>query len=160
VSSEPQRFPPSDVAVIEDLVRRFQVAIDRVQLFREAQDANRLKEEFLATLSHELRTPVNAILGWARILRTRPLEGGILQAVEVIERNAKAQTRLIEDMLDVSRIVTGKLTFNLETIDLATVIGAALDSVRPAAQAKNIRLVEQVDPMTSPIQGDAPVFNR
>jgi signal transduction histidine kinase len=78
----------------------------------------------------------------------------------VIERNAKAQTRLIEDMLDVSGIVTGKLTFNLETIDLATVIGAALDSVRPAAQAKNIRLVEQVDPMTSPIQGDAPVFNR
>ena len=155
VSSEPQRFPPSDVAVIEDLVRRFQVAIDRVQLFREAQDANRLKEEFLATLSHELRTPVNAILGWARILRTRPLEGGILQAVEVIERNAKAQTRLIEDMLDVSRIVTGKLTFNLETIDLATVIGAALDSVRPAAQAKNIQLVEHVDPTTSPIQGDA-----
>jgi PAS domain S-box-containing protein len=155
VSSEPQRFPPSDVAVIEDLVRRFQVAIDRVRLYREAQDANRLKEEFLATLSHELRTPVNAILGWARILRTRPLEGGILQAVEVIERNAKAQTRLIEDMLDVSRIVTGKLTFNLETIDLATVIGAALDAVRPAAQAKNIRLVEHVDPMTSPIQGDA-----
>jgi PAS domain S-box-containing protein len=155
VSSEPQRFPPSDVAVIEDLVRRFQVASDRVQLYREAQDANRLKEEFLATLSHELRTPVNAILGWARILRTRPLEGGILQAVEVIERNAKAQTRLIEDMLDVSRIVTGKLTFNLEPLDLATVIGAALDSVRPAAQAKNIRLVEHVDPTTSRVQGDA-----
>ena len=73
----------------------------------------------------------------------------------MIERNAKAQTRLIEDMLDVSRIVTGKLTFNLETIDLATVIGAALDSVRPAAQAKNIQLVEHVDPTTSPIQGDA-----
>ena len=73
----------------------------------------------------------------------------------MIERNAKAQTRLIEDMLDVSRIVTGKLTFNLETLDLATVIGAALDSVRPAAQAKNIQLVEQVDPTTSPIQGDA-----
>jgi PAS domain S-box-containing protein len=155
VSSKPHRFPPSDVAVIEDLVRRFQVASDRVQLYREAQDANRLKEEFLATLSHELRTPVNAILGWARILRTRPLEGSTLQAVEVIERNAKAQTRLIEDMLDVSRIVTGKLTFNVETLDLATVIGAALDSVRPAAQAKNIQLVEQVDPTTSPIQGDA-----
>jgi PAS domain S-box-containing protein len=155
VCSQPQRFPPSDVAVIEDLVRRFQVSIDRVQLYREAQDANRLKEEFLATLSHELRTPVNAILGWARILRTRPLEGGILQAVEVIERNAKAQTRLIEDMLDVSRIVTGKLTFNLEPLDLALVIGAALDSVRPAAQAKNIQLVEHVDPTTSPITGDA-----
>jgi PAS domain S-box-containing protein len=155
VSAEPQRFPPSDVAVIEDLVRRFQVAIDRVRLYREAQDANRLKEEFLATLSHELRTPVNAILGWARILRTRQLEGGVLQAVEVIERNARIQTRLIEDMLDVSRIVTGKLTFNLETLDLATVIVAALDSVRPAAQAKNIRLVEQIDPTTSPIQGDA-----
>jgi signal transduction histidine kinase/CheY-like chemotaxis protein len=155
VSSRPQRFPPSDVAVIEDLVRRFQVATDRVQLYREAQDANRLKEEFLATLSHELRTPVNAILGWARILRTRPLEGGTLQAVEVIERNAKAQTRLIEDMLDVSRIITGKLTFNLEALDLVTVIGAALDSVRPAAQAKNIQLVEQVDPTTRPVQGDA-----
>jgi signal transduction histidine kinase/ActR/RegA family two-component response regulator len=155
VSSAPHGFPPSDVAVIEDLARRFQVAIDRVQLYREAQDANRLKEEFLATLSHELRTPVNAILGWARILRTRQLDGGTLQAVEVIERNARAQTRLIEDMLDVSRIITGKLTFNLETLDLAPVIGAALDSVRPAAEAKSIRLVEHVDPAARPIQGDA-----
>ena len=133
---------------------------ERAEAMREraliqAQDANRLKEEFLATLSHELRTPLNAILGWARILSTRALEPATLRGLEVIERNARAQTRLIEDILDVSRIVTGKLILKLETIDLAVVIGAALDAVRPAAQAKGVRLAEDVEPTVHLVQGDA-----
>ena len=154
-ANQPGRFTSSDLAVLEDLGRRFQGVIDRVRLYREAQDANRLKEEFLATLSHELRTPLNAILGWARILSTRSLDDGTLRGLEVIERNARAQTRLIEDMLDVSRIVAGKLMLRLEPIDLAVVIGAALDAVRPAAQAKGVSLAEEIEPARLVVQGDA-----
>jgi PAS domain S-box-containing protein len=147
------RFLQADLAVLDDLVRRFRVAIAQVRLYREAQEANRLKDEFLATLSHELRTPLNAILGWARILRSRPLEEKADHAVQVIERNAEAQARLIEDVLDVSRIITGKLTLDVEAVYLPAVAAAALDSIRPAAHAKGIRLVEELEP-TTPVSGD------
>ena len=153
-AAEPERLTEADLAVTDDVMRRFHGAMDRVRLFREAQEANRLKEEFLATLSHELRTPLNAILGWAHILGTRPLDHGTLQALAVIERNAKAQTRLIEDMLDVSRIVAGKLVLNLEPTSMVAVVAAALDSVRPAAETKGIRLTQDTDVDIRPIQGD------
>lgn len=152
-SATPDRYQAAALVVIGDLVRRCQVALTQVRLYREAQEANRLKDEFLATLSHELRTPLNAMLGWARILRSRSLDEKTDHAVQVIERNAEAQARLIEDVLDVSRIITGKLTLEVEPVHLPAVVLAALDSIRPAATAKGIRLVEQLEP-ASTVSGD------
>lgn len=109
------------------------------QARQEAEEASRLKEEFLATVSHELRTPLNAVVGWSRLLRTAKLDKeGILHAVDVIERNAAAQRQIIEDLLDVSRIITGKLRINTQPIDVLLIIHAAIDAVRPAAEAKQI----------------------
>ncbi len=138
------RFDGSGRIIVEDLERRSRLALDRIQLYREAQEANRLKDEFLSTLSHELRTPLNAVYGWARILRMRDLDGKTSHAVEVIERNAQAQIRLIEDVLDVSRIMTGKMTLAMESLDLRAVLGATLDTLRPAMQAKRVRLEVQL----------------
>jgi PAS domain S-box-containing protein len=134
------RFAGSGGILVEDLARRVRLALDRIQLYREAQDANRLKDEFLSTLSHELRTPLNAVFGWARILRLRQLDGTTAHAVEVIERNAEAQIRLIEDVLDVSRIITGKMTLSMESVDVGTVLGATVDALRPAMEGKGVRL--------------------
>jgi len=106
-----------------------------------AEAANRLKDDFLATVSHELRTPLNAIVGWARMLRDGMLDGALsARALDAIERNAHAQTELVNDILDVSRIVTGKLRLQIAPIDLATVVQDAVDSVRPAASAKDIEI--------------------
>ena len=135
----------SSAPVVDELARRIRLALDRIQLYREAQEANRLKDEFLSTLSHELRTPLNAIFGWARILRGRHLDPSTAHAVEVIERNAEAQIRLIEEVLDVSRIITGKMTLAAEPIDVRAVLRAAIDMVRPGMQAKRIRLEERID---------------
>jgi len=111
------------------------------QARQEAEEASRLKEEFLATVSHELRTPLNAVVGWSRLLRTGQLDKeGTLHAVDVIERNAAAQRQIIEDLLDVSRIITGKLLINTQPIDVLLVIHAAIDAVRPAAEAKQIAI--------------------
>lgn len=107
----------------------------------EAEEASRLKEEFLATVSHELRTPLNAVVGWSRLVRSGQLDqDGIAHALEVIERNAFAQRQIIEDLLDVSRIITGKLRINMQRVDLLLVIHAAMDAVRPAAEVKEINL--------------------
>lgn len=123
---------------------------------KEAEAANRLKDEFLATLSHELRTPLNSILGWAQMLRLKRLnENNYSRAVETIERNTKSLTQLIEDILDVSRIITGNLSLNLQPVELAPVIEVALNTVRPAAEAKAIALFYYNDPKVSPILGDA-----
>ncbi len=121
----------------------------------DAERTNRLKDEFLATLSHELRTPLNAILGWATILRTGGDDADIAQAVETIERNARVQARIIEDLLDMSRIISGKLRLETQPMDLVQVIGNAVESVRPAAQAKDIRLLPVLDPSLAPLLGDA-----
>src|SRR4029079_19696337 len=111
------------------------------QLLLREQQANRLKDEFLATMSHELRTPLNAVLGWARVMRSTDLPAPLrTRALESIERNATAQARLIDDLLEVSRIVTGKLRLKVRSIDLTQVIDAAVDVVRPAAEARGIRL--------------------
>ena len=122
----------------------------------EVEAANRSKDEFLAILSHELRTPLNAILGWSEILRTgdqTPEE--VAEGVEVIERNARAQARLVEDVLEVSRIICGKIRLNLGSVDLLAVIDAALASARPTATAKNITLRQTLAPLPALSPGDA-----
>ncbi len=122
-----------------EIAERRRIEAERAELLEREQQANRLKDEFLATVSHELRTPLNAILGWARVLRTASLNESLTaRALESIERNAIAQSRLIEDILEVSRIVTGKLRLRVASVDLNHVIDAALDVVRPAAEAKGI----------------------
>ena len=122
----------------------------------EVEAANRSKDEFLAILSHELRTPLNAILGWSEILRTgEPTRAEVIEGVEVIERNARSQARLVEDVLEVSRIICGKIRLNLGRVDLVAVIDAALASARPAATAKGIALRQMVEPLPALSPGDA-----
>ncbi|NMO17007.1 response regulator [Pyxidicoccus fallax] len=140
--------------------RRAQVERERLlaaesEARREAEAANRLKDEFLSTVSHELRTPLTAMLGWVQLLRTGnlPLERQA-RALETVERNARAQGQLIEDLLDVSRILSGKMRLEVEPVDVSTVVEQALDSVRPAADAKGIR-VQSVMDSAGTIMGDS-----
>jgi signal transduction histidine kinase len=121
----------------------------------EAEELSRLKDEFLATMSHELRTPLNAIFGWITLLRTRRLDEATQErALETIERNARAQKRLIEDLLDVSRIVTGKVALELVTVDPRRVVEAALETMHPAAQAKGLKIVPLLDTGAGTVRGD------
>ncbi len=144
-------------------LQRREAEAEREGLLREAQSArataelaNRAKDEFIATVSHELRTPLNAILGWARLLESGDLtKDEIAQAAGVIERNARAQAQLIEDLLDVSRIVSGKLRLDLRTIDLPDVVREAVRIIEPTASAKSIKLDCVLDPRAGPISGDA-----
>jgi signal transduction histidine kinase/ActR/RegA family two-component response regulator len=137
----------------EEALRRSEAALrDRAI---EAEGVNRIKDEFVATLSHELRTPLNAILGWARLLREGQLsEERRARALETIERNAVSQGQLIEELLDVSRIVTGNLRLNVQQLDPIAAVQAALDTVRPAADAKGVRLQAVLDPQAGAISGD------
>ena len=122
----------------------------------EAETANRLKDEFLATVSHELRTPLNAIIGWSHMIRSGRLnEATATRAIETIERNAKSQAQLIEDILDVSRVITGKLRLNIGPVDVASVINAAIDAVQLSAASKGIQLEVTLDPSARHIHGDA-----
>lgn len=122
----------------------------------EAEQANRTKDEFLATLSHELRTPLSAILGWSHLVRTGRLdEPQMARAFETIERNARSQSQLIDDLLDVSRIITGKLQIELRPVNLSSVIEAAIDAVRPAAEAKEIHFETEIDSQACVVPGDA-----
>lgn len=140
--------------VVRDVTQRKRLEDD---LRRRAEDlaaANRAKEDFLATLSHELRTPLNAMLGWTRLLRMGKLEGSAMnRALETIERNAHIQEQLIADILDVSRIVTGKLRLEMRAVELPPIVDAALDAVRPAADAKGIVLECDLSP-TGTVLGD------
>ena len=128
----------------------------REQVLRaEAEELSRLKDEFLATMSHELRTPLNAIFGWITLLRTRRLDEPTQErALETIERNARAQKRLIEDLLDVSRIVTGKVALELVTVDPRRVVEAALETMHPAAQTKGLKIVPLLDIGAGTVRGD------
>ena len=122
----------------------------------DAEKANRLKDEFLATLSHELRTPLNAVIGWSRILKSGRLDDeSSMHAINVIERNAWAQKQIIEDILDVSRVITGKLQLHLGPVNIVSVVNAALDAVRPALEAKDIRVETQYQDGLKVIAGDA-----
>jgi signal transduction histidine kinase/CheY-like chemotaxis protein len=120
----------------------------------EAEAANRAKDEFLATVSHELRTPLNAVYGWARMLQAGQVRGDLSQAFDVIVRNADAQVQLIDDLLDVSRVITGKLRLDVRSVDLQEVVERALDAIRLAAAAKDIRLQSVLDPRAGPVTGD------
>src|SRR4029078_7729384 len=121
---------------------------------RDAESANRAKDEFLATLSHELRTPLNAIVGCAHLLKTGQLdEGQRARAGDVIDRSAKAQSQIVADVLDVSRIVMGKLRLDVRPVALATVVEEARDNLRPAAAAKDIQL-EATLPGEDRVSGD------
>ncbi len=156
------RYDGFDLALVEELARRASVAIDNARLFaigqRErarAEEANRAKDLFLSTLSHELRTPLTAILGWTRMLRTSSLTPEKREkGLETIDRNARAQVALIEDILDLSRIVTGKLRLELQPVELVSIIEAAVETVRPALDARNIRLVLALDPDAATVIGD------
>ncbi|WP_257462588.1 hybrid sensor histidine kinase/response regulator [Archangium lipolyticum] len=164
LSLDPSRlYGPQDLLVAEEVVRRASLALENARLFEAAQterqraeEANRLKDDFLSTVSHELRTPLTSMLGWLQMLRR-----GILtpekqaRALEVLERNTRHQTQLVGDLLDVSRILTGKMRLELEPVVLSEVVGAALDSVRPAAEARGIRLLPALDPDVGPVRGDA-----
>lgn len=120
-----------------------------------AEEASRLKDEFLATMSHEIRTPLNAVLGWARMLRTQPQLRSRTHALEVIERNAAAQLRLVEDLLDMARVVSGKLRLEVGDVDMAAVTRAAVEVVQPAADARRISIRTRIDDDLPPVSGDA-----
>ncbi|MFL6198336.1 MAG: ATP-binding protein [Thermoanaerobaculia bacterium] len=141
----------------EELLRNRQESEERFRIaWREAEAASRSKDEFLATLSHELRTPLNAILGWTQILELTPDDGEKrARGLQAIHRNAKAQAQLIDDLLDLSRIVSGQMRLDVRTIDLLAVIDGAVEAVRPAAEARSIRLHRVLDPQAGPIAGDA-----
>jgi len=153
-SKKAHQYSSTDVVFVEDLARRISLALESARVYREAQEANRAKDEFLATLSHELRTPLNAILGWTQILGYKRVdEVTAARAFEAIERNAKSQAQLIENMLDVSQIITGRMRLDLRPVRLAESAEAAVNAVRPAAEAKGVRLESTLDD-TVRISGD------
>ncbi|MBC8108673.1 MAG: PAS domain-containing protein [Anaerolineae bacterium] len=122
----------------------------------EAEHAGRMKDEFLATLSHELRTPLNAVLGWSQIMQTSDDPADLAQGLEVIERNARAQAQIIDDLLDMSRIISGKVRLDLQRLDLSSVVQAAVETARPTADAKGVRLGSAIDPLRGvEVSGDA-----
>jgi signal transduction histidine kinase len=157
-----RRFTDEDLELLRQAGERIARAIERAQLVErerearaEAEAASRTKDEFLAVLSHELRTPLNAIFGWARMLQSGRLEGdATAQALDVIVRNADMQVRLIDDLLDISRIVAGRMRLDVQPVDLRAVVQAALDAVEPAAAAKQIRLHSVLDPRAVGATGD------
>ena len=149
------------VGTVEDITERKQAEAAHAQIIQEqaarqqAEAANRMKDEFLAMLSHELRTPLNSILGWAGLLRTREFDAATTaRALETIERNAKSQAQLIEDILDVSRIIRGKLSLKLRSLKLSPVIEAAIEVMRPAAQEKKIQLEAILNPVSATMADD------
>jgi signal transduction histidine kinase/ActR/RegA family two-component response regulator len=157
VTVEPgRRYGPADLELAEELARRTAIAADNARLYGEAQRAVRARDEFLATVSHELRTPLTSMLGWARLLRDGALDpAASARAIETLDRNARALGQLIQDLLDVSRIVTGRLRVDVRPVDLAAVIDAAVEAVHLAAEAREIRLVRALDPSVGPVTGDA-----
>ena len=157
-NNEPYRFDGITIDISRDKLietERERLLSNEKKARAEAEQANRMKDEFLATLSHELRTPLSAILGWSRMLKEDRLDDVHKpRAIETIERNAKSQAQLIEDVLDVSRIISGKMRLEVKPINLNHIIELAIDSLRPAAEAKNIRLQRILD-SDAMISGDA-----
>jgi signal transduction histidine kinase/ActR/RegA family two-component response regulator len=161
-STVPQLYE-SDRAFVLALAQQSAQSIDRARLYEseqqaraQAEAANRIKDEFLAILSHELRTPLNPILGWTRLLRRGTLDSGkMAAALETIERNAQLQVQLIEDLLDISRIVQGKLSLDSTPVNLKTTVTDAIETVRLAAEAKNIQIQTQLELSVGNVLGDA-----
>ncbi len=140
----------------KEVAERGRAEQERAHLLVREREANRLKDEFLATLSHELRTPLNAILGWIKLLRANAVpEGSVERALEKIERNAQVQARLIEDLLEVSRIVSGKLRLDFRPFDLAALALTVIDSIRPTADARGVSIRRELEADSLPTAGDA-----
>jgi PAS domain S-box-containing protein len=173
--SEEGVFTASDERIVEAMAAQAAVAMDNARLYEEAkrereraeraakenerllkqsQEASRLKDDFLAVVSHEVRTPLNAILGWSSILLSNIDNSETLRAVETINRNARAQAQIIEDILDISRIVTGKLRLDVQLVQPGKIVEAAIDSLLHAAESKNVRLQMLIDPLAGPVSGD------
>jgi PAS domain S-box-containing protein len=157
VSAESGReYGDDDLRFVRELAARASLAVENARSYARANDASRLKDEFLATLSHELRTPLNAVLGYARMLRLGSTPPDKTKAsLEVVERNANALKQIIEDVLDISRIVAGRLRLNVEPVDVPAIVHESCATVMPAADAKGVRVEVIVDPLTTPISGDA-----
>ena len=153
--SEAGRFTENHERLAVGVASWAAVALENARMYEVVHEASRLKDDFLASLSHELRTPLSAILGYARILKM-----GIVaadqqhQAVDAIERNAKSLSEIVEDVLDVSRIVSGKIRLDVQPVDLPTVVHNAIEAVRPAADAKSLRIEVLIDPQAGPTSGD------
>ncbi|WP_414623621.1 response regulator [Calothrix sp. CCY 0018] len=147
---------PANLVTLRDITERKQAELDRIRLLAKAEAANRVKDEFLAVLSHELRTPLNPILGWTQLLRSNKLPPQrIDRALETIERNASLQAEMIKDLLDVSRILRGKLQLNPVSVDLINIIKAAIETVHLAAHAKSVEIITNFPPETVIVEGDA-----
>jgi signal transduction histidine kinase len=148
-------FEEAHIDLARNLAAAAAVAMDNARLHRDAEEANRLKDEFVGLVSHELKTPLTPILGCIHLLRTANLsEANSARALEMIERNAQAQVQMVDDLLDVSRIVGGKLHLLMKSTDLVSVIEAAIESVRPAAEAKSIQIIANFEDIRHPINGD------
>jgi signal transduction histidine kinase len=160
--SETGVFTARDERILAGIAGFAAVAIDNANLYRDAreakrqaEEANRAKDDFLATVSHELRTPLNAMMGWGQILLVNDADAEKRQkGLETIVRNGRLQAQLIDDLLDVSRIITGKMRLDVRPVDLLPAIDAAIESIRPAAEAKKIRLRSLLDPLAGPVAGD------
>src|SRR6478752_375094 len=147
---------------VKDVTEKHRIETEREELLEseraargEAERASRMKEEFLATLSHELRTPLNAVLGWTRLLRkSRDLPEDAVNGLVVIERNARSQAQIIDDLLDMSAIISGKVRLDVQPVELALVVSTAIETIRPAAEAREIRLEGILDTASGPTRGD------
>ena len=156
-------YDADDFRVAEELAHRAAITVEHAHLFElarqerdRAEEANRTKDDFLATVSHELRTPLTAILGWSSILRTGSLTPEKqARALETVERSARAQAQIVDDLLDISRIVAGRMRLDMQPVRLEPVVEAALDTVRPSAAARDIRIETQLEPGAGPVKGDA-----
>jgi PAS domain S-box-containing protein len=154
---EPLRFD----GTTQDITERKRAAEEREELYKseqaartESERAGRMKDDFLATLSHELRTPLNAILGWSQLIRRGQDKETLAEGLEVIERNARVQVQLIDDLLDMSRVISGKLRLELKPIDPIVPTEAAIETVAPTAAAKGVRIIRALDPKAGPVAGD------
>ena len=152
-----RRYTQADLALASELADRAGIAIDNARLYRQLQESNRLKDEFLGTVSHELRTPLNAVLGWAQILKRTGIgdPDQAARAIDAIERNAQAQAQLVEDLLDTSRVVSGKLRITFVPVHLADIVQSAVESLRPLAKSRGLDLTLTVGEGLVPIMADA-----
>jgi signal transduction histidine kinase/CheY-like chemotaxis protein len=153
--SEVGRFMEQHERLAVGIASWASVALENARMYTKVQEASRIKDDFLASLSHELRTPLNAILGYSRMLRSGIVAPDKKQkAIDTIERNATSLTQIVEDVLDISRIVSGKLRLNVQAVEFPEIVRSAMDAIAPAADAKGVRIETVLDPHAAPISGD------
>jgi signal transduction histidine kinase len=156
-----RHYDSRDLQTAEELAHRAAIALENARLYRELQDSNRLKDEFLGIVSHELRTPLNAVLGWTQVLRRGRVDPEqAARALEAIDRNARAQAQLVDDLLDTSRVISGKLRIDIKPIDVGPVVESAVESFKPAARARGVELEAHIAPGTPRVAADAGRFQQ